>query len=149
MKKIILAAVLIAVSMGANAQIAYPGSTWGELTFDPSVVDDGPENNNILFQGAIQQGIDWKKYGAWTLNTYVGASYVIDKNELFYNNRFSPQIGVKLKRAHMIAGAEGQTEVGLRLVHQRTFRGVSVGQPKSGTGVQAYAQYWFGWNPKK
>ena len=145
MKKILLAVALAAVSFGASAQIGYPGSTWSELTVDPSVLKGTPEDNNILFQGNIQQGIDWAEFGMYKVNTFAGLNYSVDKNRLSYNNKLVPMIGVRLIRSY---GDAGTAEAGLRLVHQRNFRGVTEGA-SSGTGVQAYASYWFGWNLKK
>lgn len=145
MKKILIAMAMAAMSASASAQLAYPGSTWSELTFNPSPIKGTPEDDNVILQGAIQQGIDWKKYGNYTLNTYVGANYSIDKNGLAYNNKFSPMIGVRLIRSFQ---GSGVAEAGVRVVHQRSFRGVTQG-PTSGTGIQVYASYWFGWNLKK
>jgi len=145
MKKAILAVLLAVTSVTASAQLAMPGSSWSELTYNPSPIRGTPEDGNIIFQGSIQQGIDWSKHGAWTFNTFAQLNYVADKNELFYNNKLSPMIGVKLRRDF----DRGVIDVGVRLVHVNHFKGVSEGQPRSGTGVQAYAGYWFGWNLKK
>lgn len=145
MKKLILAVMLTITSIGAQAQLAMPGSNWTELTYNPSPIKGTVEDNNIVVQGALQQGIDWTKLGAWTLNTSVGVNYVADRNGLSYNNKISPLIGIKLRRDF----ASGSVDVGIRVVHQINFSGVSPGQPKSGTGVQVYAGYWFGWNLKK
>ena len=145
MKKLIIAAVLAATSFSASAQIGYPGSNWSELTVNPSVIKGTPEDNDLLFQGNIQQGIDWAEYGNYKLNTFVAMNYSIDRNKLSYNNKIVPMVGVRLVRTY---GDAGVGEVGVRLVHQNDFRGVTEG-PRSGNGVQAYASYWFGWNLKK
>lgn len=146
MKKQILAALVLAsLSLGATAQIGYPGSTWSELTISPSVIKGTAEDNNIVFQGAIQQGIDWAQYGNYKFNTFIGMGYIADKNHLSYNNKITPMIGARLIRTY---GDAGTAEAGIRLVHQRNFR-PGIGEPRSGTGIQAYAGYWFGWNLKK
>jgi len=144
MKKTLLAVALIAASFGASAQLAYPGSNWSSLTFNPSVIRGTPEDNNILLQGKLEQGVVWAKFGDVRLNTYGSVAYSWDRNGLSYNNKIVPAIGVKLQTQF----EKGQFDVGVELAHQRNFRGVTAG-PSSGTGVLVYAQYWFGWDLKK
>ena len=62
MKKTLFAAALLAASFGASAQLAYPGSNWSSLTFNPSVIRGTPEDNNILLQGKLEQGVVWAKF---------------------------------------------------------------------------------------
>ena len=150
MKAAILAVALLASVTAASAEdkytgpIGYPGSNWSVLTVNPGVIKGTPEDDNILLQGKLEQGIDWKKYGNWTLNTYGALGYSADKNGLFYNNKFVPALGVKMSRGY----ERGVIDVGVQVVYQNNFRGVTAGD-NSGYGVQAYASYWFGWNLKK
>lgn len=144
MKKTLLAIALVAIASSASAQLSMPGSNWSTLTYNPSPIRGTPEDNNTLLQGNIEQGIVWRKLGDWKLNTYGALAYTVDRNGLAYNNKLSPSIGVKLQ--HDFAN-NGVFEVGTAIVHQDNFRGVTAG-PKSGTGVNLYAQYWFGWNLK-
>jgi hypothetical protein len=144
MKKTLIAAALFAVSFAASAQLAYPGSNWSTLTFNPSVIKGTPEDNNILLQGKLEQGVVWAKFGNYRVNTYGSVAYSWDRNGLSYNNKVVPAIGVKLQRT----AERGVFDIGVELAHQNNFRGVQAGAPKSGTGVIAYAQYWFGWDLK-
>lgn len=137
-----LAALVFAVG-GASAQVSYPGSNWSTLSVNPSVVKGTPEDNNVLLQGKLEQGVVWSRLGDWGVNTYGSVGYSWDKNGLSYNNKVSPAVGLKFQRSF----EKGQVDIGVEVVHQENFRGVVSG-PKSGTGVQAYAQYWFGWNLK-
>lgn len=147
MKKSIIAATLAVFSLGAVAQdgikpLAYPGSNWSVLTVNPGVISGSPEDNNVLLQGKLEQGIDWVKFGdkkRWTLNTYVSLGYSVDKNKLDYNNKLVPAIGVKVSRSY----EHGVVDFGVQAVHENHFR--ATGGRKSGSGVQAYASYWFGW----
>jgi hypothetical protein len=151
MKKTILATALVLAAVGASAEglkpIGYPGSNWTVLTVNPGVIKNSPEDGNVLLQGKIEQGVDWLRFGAdknWRLNTYASLGYSWDKNALAYNNKLVPAAGVKVSRDF----DSGVVDLGVQVVHEIHGRGVTSG-PKSGTGVQAYASYWFGWNLKK
>jgi hypothetical protein len=149
MKKTLITAAFLFASSIAVAQdgltpLGYPGSTWSVLTVNPGVIKNTPEDDNVLLQGKIEQGIDWRKLGdnkEWTLNTYVSLGYSADKNGLSYNNKVVPAVGVKMSRSF----DSGVFDVGLQAVHENHFRGVTSG-PSRGTGMQLYASYWFGWN---
>lgn len=141
MKKSLIALSLLAVSAAASAQVAYPGSSWSTLTFPAGVA--GTEEKNVTLQGKFEQGIDWLKLGEdkkWTLNTYVSLGYSVDKDKLDYNNKVVPAVGVKLTRSF----DNGVIDIGVQLIHERRWISGS-----SGTGVQAYGSYWFGWDLKK
>lgn len=145
MKKTLIALAVLAASFGASAQSSFPGSNWSELTVNPSVVRGTPEDNNVLLQGNVEQGMIVTTLAkGWRVNTFAGLNYSIDRNALAYNNKLVPMVGVKLQ--HDFDG--GVVDLGVRLVHENHFRGVTAG-PSSGTGVQAYVSYWTGWNLKK
>lgn len=149
MKKTLIAVAMLAAVVSAFAQeglkpLGYPGSNWSVLTFNPGVIEGSGEEDNILLQGKLEQGIDWKKFGAnneWTLNTYVSLGYSADKNGLIYNNKLVPAIGTKISRRF----ESGVLDLGVQAVHENHFRGTTSG-PTRGSGVQVYASYWFGWN---
>jgi hypothetical protein len=148
MKKLLFATALAVASAAASADglkpVGYPGSNWSVLTVNPGVIKNTPEDNNVLLQGRLEQGVDWKRFGSnneWTFNTYASLGYSIDKNELAYNNKLVPAIGAKISRRF----DSGVVDFGIQAVHERHFTGVTSG-PKSGSGVQVYASYWFGWN---
>lgn len=149
MKKSMIALALIVASVGVHAQgsvkpLGYPGSNWSVLTFNPGVIKGSGEEDNVLLQGKLEQGIDWVKFGVnkeWTLNTYVSLGYSADKNGLIYNNKLVPAVGVKMSHGFQ----NGVLDLGVQAVHENHFRGQTSG-PTRGSGVQAYASYWFGWN---
>jgi hypothetical protein len=143
MKKIVLALLVgIFASMVAVAEpVGYPGSTWSTLTGPAGVA--GTEEKNVVLQGKLEQGIDWVRLGKnknWTLNTYLSAGYSVDKDKLDYNNKIVPALGVKLSRKF----DNGVVDFGIQAVHERRWI-----DGKSGSGIQAYATYWFGWDLKK
>lgn len=151
MKKSLITIAALAMSTatfaqdGIKAPLGYPGSNWSVLTLNPGVIRGTPEDDNILLQGKIEQGIDWVKFGtdkAWTLNTYVSLGYSVDRNALAYNNKIVPALGAKMSRRF----DNGVLDLGIQAVHENHFRGVAPGVRSRGNGVQAYASYWFGWN---
>jgi hypothetical protein len=145
MKKIAIAAAMLALSFGASAQTSFPGSSWANMTYNPSPIRGTPEDNNILLQGKIEQGAIVGKLGGFSVNTYGALGYSYDRNGLAYNNKVSPSVGVKLQHS---LGSNGSFDIGAAVVYQNSFRGVTTG-PSSGTGVSLYVQYWNGWDLKK
>jgi hypothetical protein len=71
--------------------------------------------------------------------------YSVDNVGLPYNNKVTPTLGLKFQRPW----DNGIVDVGIQAVYQNTFRGVPGGGNESGSGVQAYVQYWTGWDLKK
>lgn len=146
MKKTIFSLALLAASVGASAQLAYPGSNWSNLTYNSNPVRVADENVNTLLQGNIEQGIVWAELdGGWRVNTYAAMGYSVDTIGLPWNNKVTPTLGVKLQRPW----AQGNWDVGVQVVYQNNFRGVPSDVSNSGTGVQLYVQYWTGWDLKR
>lgn len=143
MKKLFALILLFAftVPVFADGPIGYPGSAWAVITVPASTT--GVEKNNLIFQGKIEQGIDWfylDSESKWKLNTYVSFGYSADSEALGYNNKAVPAIGVKTTRTF----TNGVFELGVQAIHEdRWIDNVS------SNGVQAYASTWFGWNLKK
>ena len=145
MKKTIFGLALLAASVGASAQLAYPGSNWSNLTYNSDPAAPSSERTNTLLQGNIEQGIVWKNFNGWRLNTYASMGYSADNVGYAYNNKVTPALGIKFQRPW----DGGNLDVGVQVVHQRNFRNVPTGASNSGTGVQAYVQYWTGWDLKR
>lgn len=137
-------ALALAFALASSAALAVdaPGSNWSSITFNPSPISGTPEDNNVLLQGRVEQGLIVGRVGGFKVNTYGAVNYSYDRNGLAYNNKIAPQIGVKLQRD---VGSNGLVEIGAAVTHQNNFRGVTQGK-SSGTGVMVYGQYWFGWN---
>lgn len=134
------AMAFLAAAVSAQAEpIAYPGSTWGAVVFPSSGTTT--EKDNTLFQGKVEQGIDWFRFADnWKFNTYANVSYSLDNRGYDYNNKVVPAIGVKATREF----SNGTFDVGAQLVHERRWKSDS-----EGDALQAYASWWFGWNLKK
>jgi len=143
MKKLLVFICLLAFTgpIFADGPLGYPGSAWAVVTFPTST--SGPEKDNLMFQGKIEQGIDWMYLDSkskWKLNTYVSFGYSVDSEAFGYNNKAVPAIGVKTVRSF----DNGVLEFGVQAIHEdRWIDNVS------SNGVQAYASTWFGWNLKK
>lgn len=144
MKKTLVTLALVALSGAALAQpVGYPGINWSVLTLNPGVIRDTGERDNMLLQGNLEQGVDWVHFGEgnrWRFTSYGSLGYSVDRAGLDYNNKLVPAVGVKISRSY----DNGVVDLGVQAVHERHFR-----SNRSGTGVQAYASYWFGWDLKK
>lgn len=131
----------IGIAQPASAQpIAYPGSTWGQLIYPSGANDE--EKNNALLSGRIEQGADWFRFGEdrWRFNTYVALGYSADSKGLFYNNKVTPAIGMKVSRAY----EGGVLDLGLQAIHERRFK-----DNTENSAVQVYASWWFGWDARR
>jgi hypothetical protein len=105
---VLLAFFCVCVTGRAFAVEGYPGSTWGELSWE--IPKKGGEQN-LLLEGWVAQGITWKKWGNISLSTYGTIRYKWDTEKLDWNNKFSPGIGTALeilsfKQFHIRVGAE-------------------------------------------
>lgn len=143
MKKLFVLGLLLVMStpIFAAEPLGYPGSAWAVLTFPASTT--GLEKDNTLFQGKVEQGIDWFHLDSaerWKFNTYVSFGYSADSKAIGYNNKAVPALGAKLTRTY----TNGAIDFGVQAIHEnRWIDGVS------NNGVQAYVSTWFGWNLKK
>jgi hypothetical protein len=72
--------------------IGLRGGTWGELRYD--IPKEGEDN--LTLDGWIKQGIDWKRWGNTTLNTYAALRYKFDTEKYEWNNTVGPGIGISL-----------------------------------------------------
>jgi hypothetical protein len=124
------------------APLALPGYTWGNMTYPSSVIHNTPEYHDFVYQGKVEQGADWLKFGdskQFTLNTFVDLNYTVDSKGLVYNNKVLPGIGVKIR--HNWA-ENGVSEIGIKAVYEDQWKQGG----GSGFGVQAFFNYWAGWN---
>jgi hypothetical protein len=145
-------AVVVALSLNsivanaADGPIGYPGYTWGSLTYPSSVIKNSPENDNLLFQGKIEQGVDWVKFGSrkeFTLNTFASVNYSLDSQGLPYNNKVMPAAGVKVR----MTGEWGVADLGVQYVYENRWK---YGEDqRSGSGVQAFLTWYSDWNLKQ
>jgi hypothetical protein len=96
MKRTITCAVLLLLTLSIGAvdapAIGLRGSTWGELRYD--IPKEGEDN--LIWDGWIKQGIDWKRWGNTTLNTYATFRYKLDTQKYGWNNAVGPGLGISL-----------------------------------------------------
>lgn len=80
----------------AYAVDGFPGSTWGELSWE--IPDRG--KNDAILEGWLRQGIAWKTWrketSSFQLNTYLTVRYKWDSEELDWNNYIGPGAGVAI-----------------------------------------------------
>ena len=127
--------------------IALPGYTWGSIMYPNSVISGRPDNVSGVFQGKVEQGADWFKFGdrkQFTLNTYVNVNYTADTYGLPWNNNVKPAIGTKIR----MDGDWGVADLGVQYVYEYDWKQPS-GVKNSGNGVQVYVDWYSGWNLKK
>jgi hypothetical protein len=146
MKYLLLNMVKIAcpilITHAAHAEpIAYPGSTWGQLVYPAGLV--GEEKTDALLSGRVEQGVDWFRFGEdkWKFNTYAALGYSVDNKGLSYYNKLTPALGLKVSRSF----DGGSLDLGVQVIHERRWKD----SDSSNSGVQAYANWWFGWDAKK
>ncbi|MFQ5914578.1 MAG: hypothetical protein ACE5JS_15495 [Nitrospinota bacterium] len=85
----------------------------------PSSVEIG-EEENLIVEGAIEQGVDWFRVTDRIIfNTFVRLRYVVDTEAFDFNNRLSPQAGLKLK---LPLSDWGLVEAGAKFVGDFRFR---------------------------
>jgi hypothetical protein len=135
----VITLIALPFSQHALAQIAYPGYTWGTITFPNSVMkNSGKELDNVALDMKVEQGIDWFKFGqdSWRFNTYISLRVAADNQGLDYNNKVSPALGFKIRRDF----DQGILDFGVQAVQERRWK-----IPTKSSGYQAYASWWFGW----
>jgi hypothetical protein len=141
--KVAAACCVLWGAAGVQAQpIAYPGSTWGQLSYPAGLSRE--EKDNTLLAGRIEQGADWFRFGEdrWKFNTYVALAYTVDNRGLPYNNKLTPAVGMKVTRTF----DSGVLDLGVQAIHEKRWRDDLNGKS---SGVQAYASWWFGWDARK
>lgn len=129
---------IIFIPASASAlDLHFPGSTYGEFRFPNSPAQE--ENNNMVLEGSLEQGIDWNRFGGgrWTLNTFGEFRYSVDRVGLDYNNRLIPGIGIKLKARI----STGIVQIGVKEVNEIRFR-----SDRSDHIALGFVNYWFGWD---
>jgi hypothetical protein len=88
----------LAVFSYAYAQ-AFPvarGFTWGQVRFPSSF--EVLEENDLVVEGAIEQGVDWFSIGDRLIfGTFGQLEYKTDTADLDFNNTIEPALGIKFK----------------------------------------------------
>jgi len=124
----------------ARAIEGFPGSSWGELRQEFPVNRNG-NRDNLFLQGWVEQGIDWKRWGNFYLNTYATVRYKWDSQALDWNNSIGPGAGVGIT---YISPKGDNIKFGCEYIYDQFYR--------SGDNEQKVVLYmrWFTyWNLKK
>ncbi len=124
--------------------ISFPGYTWGNFQFPNSVIKDTADYQNMVYQGKIEQGVVWAKFGnakEFSLNTFADFNYTLDTRGLVYNNKILPGLGIKIQ--HQLAD-KIVSEYGVKVVYENQWKNGG----GEGWGVQAFVNYWGGWDLK-
>lgn len=137
---LILVAVAVFGASSAQAIEGFPGSSWGELRQDFPISRSG-DHNNLFLQGWVEQGIDWKKWGNFYLNTYATIRYKWDSQALDYNNAIGPGAGIGIS----YIGPNGDNiKFGCEYIYDQYFRNGDTEQK-----IVLYLRWFTYWNLKK
>ncbi len=114
--------------------LGYPFSSWGEIRYGSSDVEDG-----LILDSYFEQGINWYQWNDFTFNTFLGLRLVQSTEDRdFWNNKYGPWLGFKIKHPLIFfPSAWGEFCVGIRgelydytsfLVDDSEIRAVYFGQ---------------------
>ena len=130
--------LMLTPALTAAEPLGYPGYTWGDISYPSNVA---AEKENLLFDGKIEQGIDWMALDSkkeYILNTFVDFRYTYTK-KYPWNNQIG--IGMKVRRIFPKAGI---ADIGVKLVHENRWK-----EDLSASGVQVFFNWYFDWDLKK
>ncbi len=131
-------ALALSPAAARGLELRYPGSMWSEFRFPSASVPE--ERNDYVFEGAVEQGIDWVKFHKrYTVNTFADFRFTVDKEKLDYTNRLMPGVGLKLK----VAVGPGIVQVGVKGAYEDRFE-----SRRRSSFVYGFVNWWFGWDLK-
>ncbi|MHC1698490.1 MAG: hypothetical protein AB9919_10615 [Geobacteraceae bacterium] len=136
---IVLAATVFVTPL-AQAIEGYPGSSWGELRQD-FPLNNNDVSNNLFLQGWVEQGIDWKRWGNFYLNTYATLRYKWDSRALDYNNSIGPGAGIGIS---YLSPKGDNIKLGCEYIYDQYFKNGDTDQK-----VVLYLRWFTYWNLKK
>lgn len=145
MKKLLFLLILffaLTPSMvSAETPLGYPGYSWGSLVYPSSLM----ETDNLLYDGKIEQGIDWAVFGKkkeYVLNTFADFRYTLDTAGYSWNNKIMPGVGTKIVRR--LPNNIGAADIFVKYVYEYRWK-----DNEQKHGVQVGINYYFSWNLKK
>jgi hypothetical protein len=103
----LLIILLFCLTGGASAIVGLRGATWGEIRY--LIPRDDGDEDNLLLDGWIRQGIDLAKWSNTTLNAYGTLRYRLDTEKTDWYNSLGPGVGVAFEtfNAKGIVGSIG------------------------------------------
>lgn len=139
---LLLGAFITCISGHALAQVplGFPGYTWGQVRYPSS--EEIEEKDNVILEGAIEQGVDWFRMTRWTIfNSFVRFEYKSDKEGFDWNNKLQPEVGVKAK---FLLADWGLIEAGGKYVVDHRYE-----TNRTEQGIVFFLNWAASWNLKK
>jgi hypothetical protein len=103
MKKIALIIMCVFCFAGvaaAETPLAYPFSSWGEISSSHCDTQD----DDFKFAGAFEQGVDWFKLNQFTFNTFASINITQSDNDRnYWDNKVGLYVGAKIKHPLKLA----------------------------------------------
>ncbi len=125
---LLLAVPLVTAYPAAASTLRAPGFTWGEIRYPSS--EQPIERDNLLIEGALDQGLDVAKLSERTrVNLFGRLNYKADTEELDYNNKLAIGAGVRLLHQvtdSAVVGAGLRYEVDHRFRSGQNLDGVTL-----------------------
>ncbi len=84
----LLIILLSCLTDGASAIVGLRGATWGEIRY--LIPRDDGDEDNLLLDGWIRQGVDLAKWNNTTLNAYGTLRYRLDTEKTDWYNSLGP-----------------------------------------------------------
>ena len=142
----VVVTVLLGSTALAGSPIGYPWSSWGELTHTSGGAEEG-----LKLDGYAEQGIDWIRLGKsdWILNSFVGLRFTASEHQAdWWNNKYGPWLGLKLKHPLLSSPNWGEVSVGVRIEYYDYFTNRPNG-PDDELRTVGFFQWSFGGDWKK
>ena len=125
---LLVAMTLATAGPAAASTLRAPGFTWGEIRYPGS--EQSIERDNLLIEGAVDQGVDVAKLSDRTrVNLFGRLNYKADTEELDFNNKLAFGAGVRLLHQFSdsaVVGAGVLYEVDRRFRSERNLHGVTL-----------------------
>jgi len=130
---ILLVFFCLSISFKAYAIEGFPGSSWGELYWE---LPKKGNQQDLVLQGWIQQGVTLAKWDKINLNTYATLRYYWDSQEFDWYSKLAPGVGISVEIFHF---KQFHIRTGAEYIWERHYR--------SGNEEQKVWLYtdWYGW----
>ncbi|PUB78624.1 MAG: hypothetical protein DBP03_01040 [gamma proteobacterium symbiont of Ctena orbiculata] len=120
-----------------NGPLGYPGSTWGNLRYPSALSEE--EKDDLILEGAAEQGIDWSRTKLGTFNTFLDVAYKTDNKDIDWNN--SVKLGIGLKLTKQIAN-NVSLSYGIKHVSERRW----INEDIWNHDMTVFMSWWSGWS---
>lgn len=118
----------------ANQKARFPGSTWGAAGYLSPV-----EQHNFIYNQYIKQAVVAKRFGTHaSIQPYAEVTTSVDTKGYDWENYYRPGAGLE----YVYTKGNTLTELGSGYLYEKRPQ-----SGLSGSGVQVFMKFWFGWNP--